>query len=150
MVVFKCACVYHRLMQAEVQAVHQDGLVLLHTRSTRYGLLKNGQLIIVSPCLVKRQRQHMVNLDDHDVSIILGCNGLVWVGANEGQGNPVNEMQFTSIARVCQSIRALAKLQIMISVDSVMQATNLSVTEHVPPSGICNKEFLEMLLPAFT
>jgi exosome complex RNA-binding protein Rrp4 len=138
-------------MQAEVQAVHQDGLVLLHTRSTRYGLLKNGQLIEVSPCLVKRQRQHMVNLDDYDVSIILGCNGLIWVGVNEGQSNPVNEMQFTSIARVCQTIRALAKLQIMISVDSILQATNLSLTENpVRPSGICNKEFLQMLLSGLT
>jgi exosome complex RNA-binding protein Rrp4 len=37
--------------QAEVQAVHHDGSVALHTRSMKYGKLDSGQLVCVPQVL---------------------------------------------------------------------------------------------------
>jgi len=79
------------VVSAEVQSVYSDGAAALHTRSLKYGALKRGQLVRVTPTLVKRLPQHFhrLQLDTgeeiekgvNDVEILLGCNGFVWVGA---------------------------------------------------------------------
>ncbi|OQR87087.1 exosome complex exonuclease RRP4 [Achlya hypogyna] len=66
------------LISAEVQEVRYDGTMWLHTRSLRYGKLENGQLITVQPSLVKRLKQHMLQLPI-GIDVILGCNGYIWV-----------------------------------------------------------------------
>ncbi len=66
------------LLSAEVQAVHHDGSVSLHTRSTKYGKLVSGQLLCVPQALIKRCKQHFLDLQA-DVSIILGNNGYIWL-----------------------------------------------------------------------
>eukprot|EP01054_Gregarina_sp_Poly1_P009994 Gregarina_sp_Poly_1__9993@NODE_664_length_6888_cov_103_167424_g502_i0_p2_GENE_NODE_664_length_6888_cov_103_167424_g502_i0NODE_664_length_6888_cov_103_167424_g502_i0_p2_ORF_typecomplete_len356_score36_71KH_6/PF15985_5/2_5e08Bac_DnaA_C/PF08299_11/0_23_NODE_664_length_6888_cov_103_167424_g502_i052416308 len=68
------------LLSTEVQKVNQDGTVLLHTRSGRYGKLSNGTCVCVPPTLVNRLSQHMVTLPC-GVHIVLGKNGFFWVGA---------------------------------------------------------------------
>jgi len=79
------------VVSAEVQSVYQDGAAALHTRSLKYGALKRGQLVRVTPTLVKRLPQHFHRLEldtgselergANDVEILLGCNGFIWVGA---------------------------------------------------------------------
>ncbi|KDO23005.1 hypothetical protein SPRG_11851 [Saprolegnia parasitica CBS 223.65] len=66
------------LISAEVQEVRYDGTMWLHTRSLRYGKLENGQLIAVQPALVKRLKQHMLQLPI-GIDVILGCNGYIWI-----------------------------------------------------------------------
>lgn len=51
-----------RLVQAEVQAVHHDGSIMLHTRSSKYGRLQGGLVVAATPTLIKRQKQHFVQL----------------------------------------------------------------------------------------
>jgi exosome complex component RRP4 len=138
--------------QAEVQAVHQDGIVLLHTRSAKYGLLKDGQLVHVSACLIKRQRQHMIVLEDLGVQMILGCNGLIWVGAPMSDDShddlePVGIEQglIKSIARVVQSIKALSHLRRMISTLSVTKVVSLSIEMQISPPSMLGTHFLEMV-----
>ena len=133
-------------MQAEVQAVHQDGLVLLHTRSSRYGLLENGQIIQVSSCLVKRQRQHMASFEEDGVRIILGCNGLIWVGMQESADMKTNDDAiFTSIARICQSIKALNMLKMTISVESISKIASLSSRHSIQPKNMRSRDFLRVI-----
>lgn len=134
-------------MQAEVQAVHQDGQVLLHTRSSRYGLLENGQIIQVSSCLVKRQRQHVASFQEYGIEIILGCNGLIWVGllANPQGTENGKEDVFTSIARICQSIKALNKLKMMISVESISKIASTSSRLNIQPKKMGNQDFLKVI-----
>ncbi|RHY61506.1 hypothetical protein DYB38_003335 [Aphanomyces astaci] len=67
------------LISAEVQEVRYDGTMWLHTRSLRYGKLENGQLIVVQPSLIKRLKQHLVQLPGLGVDVILGCNGYLWI-----------------------------------------------------------------------
>jgi exosome complex component RRP4 len=68
------------LISAEVQKVgHNDGLVNLHTRNAKYGMLKYGTFVKVNQSLVKRCRQHFIDLPDSGVFLILGNNGYIWV-----------------------------------------------------------------------
>lgn len=67
------------LISAEVQQVNSEGSVALHTRSSKYGKLKMGQLVVVPANVVKRQKQHFVSFETIGVHVILGCNGLIWV-----------------------------------------------------------------------
>lgn len=67
-----------------------DGGAALHTRSTRYGRLSRGQLVLVPPRQVPRLKTHFCPLPTHGVELLLGCNGWVWVGlraqAGAGEG----------------------------------------------------------------
>ena len=66
------------LICAEIQNVHADGLISLHTRSLKYGKLENGQCLQISATLVKRLPQHFLSLPI-GIDIILGKNGFVWL-----------------------------------------------------------------------
>ncbi|KAL8800154.1 MAG: hypothetical protein Q9200_007336 [Gallowayella weberi] len=75
------------LLVAEVQSVYQDGAASLHTRSLRYGKLRNGVFIRVSGTgggggVVRARRQVWTINTAHgagDVDIVLGVNGYIWI-----------------------------------------------------------------------
>lgn len=67
------------LLVAEVQAVHHDGSVGLHTRSLRYGKLRNGLLAPVQPQLIQRLKSHFATLSKAQVDLVVGMNGYIWV-----------------------------------------------------------------------
>lgn len=75
------------LLVAEVQSVYQDGAASLHTRSLRYGKLRNGVFIRVSGTgggggVVRARRQvWTVNTANGggDVDVVLGVNGYIWI-----------------------------------------------------------------------
>ncbi|XP_022155678.1 exosome complex component RRP4 homolog isoform X2 [Momordica charantia] len=64
---------------AEVRGFQHDGLHL-QARSQKYGKLERGQLLTVSPYLVKRRKQHFHHLEQYGIDLILGCNGFIWIG----------------------------------------------------------------------
>jgi exosome complex component RRP4 len=67
-------------ISAEVHKVSpNDGSLLLHTRSTKYGKLECGTVVRVPPALVARRKNH--NLTDYlgIVDIVWGTNGLLWI-----------------------------------------------------------------------
>jgi exosome complex component RRP4 len=66
------------LLVAEVQAFFSDGAMSLHTRSLKYGKLRNGQLVTVPSILVRRLKSHFISLPC-GVDLILGLNGYIWV-----------------------------------------------------------------------
>ncbi|GJQ14065.1 hypothetical protein GpartN1_g5856.t1 [Galdieria partita] len=70
------------LISAEVQELKQDGLIMLHTRSLKYGKLENGIFISVTAQLVKRSKKHFHHLPC-GIDIILGNNGYVWIYIDE-------------------------------------------------------------------
>lgn len=90
------------LVVAEVQSVFQDGSVGLHTRSLRYGKLRNGALAVVPPVLIRRHKSHflsLMQLPEKGVDLVLGLNGWIWVSKHvpfdvskaEGEGSDVKE-----------------------------------------------------------
>lgn len=71
------------LVVAEVQSLFQDGSASLHTRSLKYGKLRNGMLVVVPAAMVPRSKNHTVVLAGApgagEVEVVLGVNGFVWI-----------------------------------------------------------------------
>lgn len=75
------------LLVAEVQALFQDGSASLHTRSLKYGKLRNGYFMSVSGMGggsgVIRARRQIFTLQTAgkggEVDVILGVNGFIWI-----------------------------------------------------------------------
>ncbi|PWN47812.1 hypothetical protein IE53DRAFT_375907 [Violaceomyces palustris] len=133
------------LLVAEVQSIFHDGSVGLHTRSLRYGKLRNGSLVRLAPVLIQRLKSHFLTLPNAEVDIVLGLNGYVWVakhipfdvtkaeGEASGKGigmdidgvySDVNEEipihVRRSISRVSHLLKLLASYQLPIS-DVIVQ-----------------------------
>ncbi|KAI9881551.1 MAG: exosome non-catalytic core subunit rrp4 [Pleopsidium flavum] len=75
------------LLVAEVQSLFQDGSAALHTRSLKYGKLRNGVFLAVSGTgggggVVRARRQvwtvHTGN-GGGEVDVVLGVNGYIWI-----------------------------------------------------------------------
>ncbi|KAG0672823.1 exosome non-catalytic core subunit rrp4 [Pichia californica] len=66
------------LLNCEVQSTFSDGSASLHTRSLKYGKLRNGMFLKVNSSLIVRTKNHMHDLPG-GVSIILGVNGYCWI-----------------------------------------------------------------------
>jgi exosome complex component RRP4 len=81
------------LLVAEVQALHQDGTASLHTRSLKYGKLRNGIFMSVSGTGggggVVRARRQVWTIDTvhggGKVDVILGVNGYIWISKHVEQ-----------------------------------------------------------------
>ncbi|KAH8928942.1 hypothetical protein BT69DRAFT_1276723 [Atractiella rhizophila] len=68
------------LLVCEVQAFFGDGVMSLHTRSLKYGKLRNGRMLSLPPQLIPRLPSHFITLPKPiDVDLILGLNGYAWV-----------------------------------------------------------------------
>ncbi|KAK3828096.1 MAG: hypothetical protein J3Q66DRAFT_276604 [Benniella sp.] len=116
------------LVVAELQTFFADGAYSLHTRSLKYGKLRNGSFISVSPGLVQRCKSHFHSLSC-GVDVILGLNGYIWVSAHVPQNldeidteqvysnknKDITPTDRGSIARVASCIRALAEDLIFIN-----------------------------------
>ncbi|OAX84771.1 hypothetical protein ACJ72_00851 [Emergomyces africanus] len=89
------------LLVAEVQAVHQDGAASLHTRSLKYGKLRNGVFLAVGGMsaaggvvrgsgVVRSRRQVWTLTGSHgagEIDVILGVNGYIWIAKHAGDGD---------------------------------------------------------------
>lgn len=92
---------------AEVQALHQDGAASLHTRSLKYGKLRNGVFMSVSGMGggggVARARRQVWTIDTArgggKIEVVLGVNGYIWISKYV---EPVGGD--TSITRIEESI----------------------------------------------
>ncbi|KAI6205927.1 Ribosomal RNA-processing protein 4 [Aphelenchoides besseyi] len=129
------------LVSAEVQRTYGHGFLGLHTRSLKYGKLGQGVLVKMPCSLVKRRKAHFFNLP-FGASVILGCNGYVWVStaktsseqANEG-GGYVHQTETVGIearqviARVANCVKLLARNFIPISDTTITFAYEASVRE---------------------
>ncbi|KAL0389543.1 UNVERIFIED_CONTAM: Exosome complex component RRP4 [Sesamum calycinum] len=155
---------------AEVRGFQHDGCLHLQARSQKYGKLKRGQLLTISPYLVKKRKQHFHYLDQYGIDLILGCNGFVWVGEHvEVKDDMVEDLTNKSeqqnvkswntmgdeeveeiytppetrqnICRTANAIRVLSTLGFMITVEVVMEVVNLSISLNLDIHEMLGAEF---------
>lgn len=92
------------LLVCEVQALNQDGSCNLHTRSLKYGKLRNGAFMSVKGVGggggVVRARRQLFTLDTihggGKVDVILGVNGYIWISKHvevEGADTAITRME---------------------------------------------------------
>ncbi|KAI0417137.1 hypothetical protein F5X98DRAFT_341514 [Xylaria grammica] len=106
------------LLVAEVQQLYGDGGAVLHTRSLKYGKLRNGLFMAVTGTgggggVVRARRQAFamdINVgggaadDAEKIDVILGVNGYIWISKHiEGEG-PAAETSGPAITRVEESV----------------------------------------------
>jgi len=121
------------LLVAEVQGLFQDGGASLHTRSLKYGKLRNGYLVTVPAGCVRRARSQLVTLAATDIEVVMGVNGMVWIqvkkaGAEGKEGEATEEMYSDTndvitpekrreIARVGACVKAMARCGLRVDED---------------------------------
>ncbi|KFA74180.1 hypothetical protein S40288_06531 [Stachybotrys chartarum IBT 40288] len=104
------------LVVAEVQQLHQDGAASLHTRSLKYGKLRNGVFAAVSGTgggggVVRAKRQVWTMEAAHNagkVDVLLGVNGYIWISKHIESETPlesagINRMEETVSSKVYSS-----------------------------------------------
>ncbi|KAJ9625630.1 Exosome complex component rrp4 [Taxawa tesnikishii (nom. ined.)] len=92
----------------EVQSLFQDGSPSLHTRSLKYGKLRNGYFMAVSGVgggagVVRAKRQiFTLQTRGGEVDVVLGVNGYIWIAkhAEEAKSKDV------SITRIEEQVSA--------------------------------------------
>ncbi|KAI9073305.1 hypothetical protein K1719_044740 [Acacia pycnantha] len=142
---------------AEVRGSQNDGLHL-QARSQKYGKLKRGQLLTVTPYLVKKQKQHIHHIEQYGIDLILGCNGFIWVGehsevkdnemmvdqANQSEGQ---EQNFTAletrkyICRTANAVRVLSNLGFNMTLEIIKETVNLSLGLNLDTHEMLSSEF---------
>jgi exosome complex component RRP4 len=96
------------LLVAEVQSVHSDGSASLHTRSLKYGKLRNGYFMSVSGTGgsggkgggVARSRRQVFTIstsEGGDIDVILGVNGYIWISKHVETANAGKDVSITRI-----------------------------------------------------
>lgn len=87
------------LFNSEVQSIFQDGGASLHTRSLRYGKLRNGYFLKVPASLVIKSKSHAYHLPN-SIDCILGVNGYVWLSKQTQTSSSVADTANVSITRL--------------------------------------------------
>ena len=101
------------LLVAEVQQLHQDGAASLHTRSLRYGKLRNGVFAAVSGTGggggVVRSKRQLWTMDVENaggqVDVLLGVNGYIWISKHIEEETPA---EAAGINRMEESVSSKA------------------------------------------
>ncbi|KAK4627157.1 Exosome complex component rrp4 [Fulvia fulva] len=142
------------LLVAEVQSLFQDGSASLHTRSLKYGKLRNGYFMAVSGMgggagVVRSKRQiFTIHTRAGEVDCILGVNGYIWINKHIGEKEEVgvNRLEETAsagmyssqndeittemrreIARIGGCIRALVEGNLKVEEQGVRRAYEASI-----------------------
>ncbi|KAK6940873.1 K Homology domain, type 1 [Dillenia turbinata] len=158
---------------AEVRGFQHDGSLHLQARSQKYGKLERGQLLTVPPYLVKRRKQHFLQLEKYGIDLVLGCNGFIWVGEHvEAMDNIVKDLVSKSeqqssvttlneqkhhqspletrqnICRTANAVRVLSALGFNISIEVITQTVELSSSLNIDIHDMLGAEFYVLVAEA--
>ena len=127
--------------------------------------LERGQLLKVPSYLIRRLKHHFYNLEKHAVTLVLGCNGLIWVGErneakynmmedDEEDSNPANSQSHLeqegaqtllatrlTICRIANAVRVLSKLAFSITEEVIMNLVDLSTNRGIDVHDMLAPEF---------
>ena len=90
------------LLVAEVQSIFQDGSASLHTRSLKFGKLRNGVFLSASGAGgggVARSRRQVWSLNTAGgggmIDIVMGVNGYIWIAKHATQEDRSSSVSIT-------------------------------------------------------
>ncbi|KAL8152186.1 hypothetical protein V2J09_009946 [Rumex salicifolius] len=154
----------------EVRNLQHDGTIQLQARSEKYGKLESGQLLKVPAYLIRRRKHHFYNLEEYLVTLVIGCNGLIWVGESiEAKDNMMEEDEDSSpaadslsheesaqtplktreiICRIANAIRVLSKLGFSVTKDVIMNLVDLSMDRSIDVHDMLAPEFFVLAAEA--
>lgn len=157
------------LLVAEVQSLFQDGAASLHTRSLKYGKLRNGYFLKVDAKGILRSKSHVLTISSAngggEIDVILGVNGYVWIAkkvllqgtgqdsitrleeeASEAIYSNVNETIAAAtrreIARIGNCVRAMVRWNVRVD-EEVLNAVYAAALEVGLEMGDTAEESLE-------
>eukprot|EP01025_Chloroclados_australasicus_P004998 TRINITY_DN11405_c0_g2_i2.p1 TRINITY_DN11405_c0_g2~~TRINITY_DN11405_c0_g2_i2.p1 ORF type:complete len:304 (+),score=27.21 TRINITY_DN11405_c0_g2_i2:125-1036(+) len=143
------------LISSEIQQIQHDGVIHLHARNQRYGKLVGGQLIQLPSSLILRQRQHIHSNLERGVDTVIGMNGLIFVSCKRELGEDgliktdkpeVSQQQREWICRISNAVRVLAKLNLMVYMNSIENVVQLSLNSNTPIKSMLEKWFLQKVI----
>jgi len=155
------------LLVAEVQAFFSDGAMSLHTRSLKYGKLRNGQLVVIPPILVRRLKSHFLTLPC-GVDLILGLNGYVWISKHVKENEQEGEEGFdaeavysnvndeidvstrSAISRVTNIIQVLSSHSIPVTDTLLLEAYEWTVEQEGGAVNLLQEDFGDALVSSLT
>ncbi|KAJ6588704.1 exosome complex exonuclease rrp4 [Mycena capillaripes] len=155
------------LLVAEVQAFFADGAMSLHTRSLKYGKLRNGQLVTIPPILVRRLKSHFITLPC-GVDLILGLNGYIWVSKhikeNEQEGEEgfdaeavysnrndfIDDSTRIAISRVANIIQVLSSHFVPLTDTLLLEAYEWTVENDTDAKGLLSEDIGDALVVTIT
>lgn len=155
------------LLVAEVQAFFADGAMSLHTRSLKYGKLRNGQLVTVPPALIRRLKSHFLTLPC-GVDLILGLNGYIWISKHVKQSEQEGEEGFdaeavysnrndeiddatrSAVSRVSNIIRVLATHFVPLTDSILLNAYEWAVEQEGDVKDLLQEDVSESLVAAIS
>lgn len=124
------------LLVCEVQSIFHDGSTSLHTRSLNYGKLRNGQLALVNPCLVRRLKSHFVRLEHIGLDILIGLNGVLWVAMlNTGKVN-VTTGTGRDIEAIYSDINDAVPMDVRQRISRMLNVIGLLAQHQLPISDV--------------
>lgn len=96
------------LLVAEVQSLHQDNTAALHTRSLKYGKLRNGLFTSLSGAgggilsrrggVVRSKRQTFtLNTAAGEIDVVLGVNGYIFISAHTKSATEQKDVSITRL-----------------------------------------------------
>jgi exosome complex component RRP4 len=144
------------LVSAEVHNMHQDGTLMLHTRSLKYGKVENGCLVVVPPSLIARRKNHFCDIQD--ITLLLGMNGYIWIqrslpdseDAQLAEHQEKNKQQHAQtpvlpderqrIARIRNAIQCLGMVHLMATPENIEEVYKASqaipIAEMLHPDNV--------------
>lgn len=155
------------LLVAEVQPMHGEGALSLHTRSLKYGKLRNGQLITVSPVLIRRRSSHFCSLPC-GVDLILGMNGYIWIAKHVTDSQKEGEEGFdaeavysnknddidmetrSAISRVSNLISIFARHSVPLTDTILAEAYDWAVQQEMTPADLLRTDVGESMVAMVT
>lgn len=127
---------------AEVQSLYQDGSATLHTRSLKYGKLRNGVFMSVSGTGggggVVRSRRQVWTINTvrggGKVDVVLGVNGYIWISKHievAGGETSITRMEETISTTVYSSQNDEISVETRREIARIRGVINLLVEEGI-------------------
>ena len=113
----------------------------LQTRTSKFGKLRNGMLVIVLPTLVGRMRHHFASVAGAD--IIFGRNGWIWVYLSHAAEVEVPIEKRAEIIRVSSLIRLLNLCKKIICCESIQEAWER--TKDIEIENLLSRKTLDLI-----